>query len=140
MLRNTEKWNAHADWRNAACTLLAFAIYSVPWIVLQTSWPIYVTRAEQRFPAPAVTLVIGLGGLVALVVLLAVAVPHLLARAGGEELAWRWRGGALHAAWFALVVTALHVGLRLPLAFGLQVGAIAAIAVVGAVALYWLRG
>src|SRR5512132_4209507 len=135
-----DKWNVLTDRRNAACTLFAFAIYSIPWILLQVSWPIYVPRAEQRFPAPAVTLGIGLGGLVALVLLLAVAAPRLLAWAGRDELAWRWRGGALHAAWFALVVTALHVGLRLPLAFGLQMGAIIGLVVVGTVALSWMRG
>ena len=135
-----EKWNVHADWRNAACSLLAFSIYSVPWIVLQVSWPIFVAEPEQRFPAPAVTLGIGLGGSVTLVLLLAFVVPRLLARVGWDDLAWRWRGGAIHAAWFALAVTAIHVGMRLPLERGLQVGATAAICVVGGLGLYWLRG
>jgi hypothetical protein len=128
-------WNVRADWRNAACTLLAFLIYSAPWILLQSSWPIYIPRAEQRFPAPAITLAIGLGGTVALVALLVFAVPHLLAWTGWDDLAWRWRGGALHAAWFALVVTAVHVGLRLPLPGGLQVGVILVLAAASAFAL-----
>jgi hypothetical protein len=135
-----EKWNVRTDWRNAACALLAFSIYSVPWIVLQVRWPIFVAEAERRVPAPAVTLGIGLGGGVALLVLLAFAVPRLLAWLGWDELAWRWRGGALHAAWFALAVTAIHVGMRLPLPNGLQVVATVAMCVVGGLGLFWLRG
>ncbi len=135
-----EKWSARADWRNAACALLAFSVYSIPWITLQVGWPIYVVEAKRRFPAPAVTLGVGLGGLMVLVGLLVFAVPRLFVWAGWEDIAWRWRGGALHAAWFALAVTALHVGMRLPLAFGLQVGVIVAIVAGLGVALYWLRG
>jgi hypothetical protein len=134
-----EKWTVHADIRNAACSLLAFALYSIPWILLQVRWPIFVAAAEQRIPAVAVTLAIGLGGSVVLVGLLAVVVPRLLAWMGWGELAWRWRGGAHHAAWFALAVTALHVGMRLPVRSGLQVGVTMAICVAGGLGLFWLR-
>jgi hypothetical protein len=135
-----QRWSIRTDWRNAACALIAFSIYAIPWMVLQVSWPIYVAEAQQRLPAPAVTLGIGLGGIVVLVVLLVFAVPRLLASAGRDELAWRWRGGALHAAWFALAVTAINVGMRLPLPSSYQVGTTVAIFVIGAIALHWLRG
>lgn len=48
--------------------------------------------------------------------------------------------GALHAAWFALAVTAINVGMRLPLPSSFQVGTTVAIVVIGAIALHWLRG
>ena len=64
--------------------------------------------------------------------------PSLLERSGRRELAWRWRGGAIHAAWFGLVVTSGSAALRLPLSNSLRVLSAVALAAVEVLAVRWL--
>ena len=113
-------------------------VYSVPWFVLSARWPLLLAADDPRLPSPAFTLGLGVGGFVAMVLLLAVVVPSLLERSGRPKLAWRWRGGAIHAAGFGLVVTSGSTALRLPLANSLRVLSAVALVAVEVLAVRWL--
>jgi hypothetical protein len=119
-------------------TLLSMAIYSVPWFVLQWRWPMFLQPGEQSLPPLAVTLGLGIGWFVAAVVLLAIVVPNVLARGAHAESARRWRQGAIHAAWFGLVVTSVSAGMRLPLSPSLRVISTLALVVIEVLAVRWL--
>lgn len=86
----------------------------------------------------AVTLAWGVGWFVAAVVLPAVVVPSVMTSVGRFELAFRWRSGAIHAAWFGVVVTAVSAGIRLPLSPLLRIIATVALVVAEILALRWL--
>lgn len=134
-----EAWKPRGDWRNFLATLISMMVYSVPWFVLSARWPLILAADDPRLPSPAFTLGLGVGWFVAMVLLLAVIVPSLLERFGRRELAWRWRGGAFHAAWFGLVVTSCSAAMRLPLSNGLRVLAAMALAAVEVLAVRWLE-
>ena len=114
------------------------ALYSVPWFVFQWRWPVSL-RPFEHLPPVAVTLGLGVGWFVAMVLLLAIVVPGGLVRAGHVATAWRWRRGAIHAAWFGLVVTAGSAGMRLPLSPRIRVIATVALFAVEILALRWRR-
>ena len=113
-------------------------VYSVPWFVFSARWPLVLAADDPCLPSPAFTLGLGVGWFVAMVLLLAVVVPSLLERSGRRELAWRWRGGAIRAAWFGLVVTSGSAALRLPLSNSLRVLAAVALAAIEVFAVRWL--
>jgi hypothetical protein len=133
-----EEWNPRGDWRNFLATLVSMMVYSVPWFVLSARWPLLLAADDPRLPSPAFSLGLGVGWFVTAVLLLAVVVPSLLERFGRRELAWRWRRGAIHAAWFGLVVTSGSAAMRLPLSNGLRVLAAVALAAVEFFAVRWL--
>ena len=126
------------DQRSFLASLLSMAIYAVPWLVLQWRWPTFLRPGEQSLPPLIVTLGLGIGWFVAAVVLLAIVAPEVLARAGHAGSARRWRQGAIHAAWFGLVVTSVSAGMRLPLSPSLRVIATISLVVVEILAVRWL--
>ena len=113
--------------------------YCVPWFVLQRRWPLFASPPFQGPPPLSFTLGLGIGWFVAVVLLLVVLVPSVLAWAGRGDLAWRWRGGAIHGAWVSLTVTSISTGMRLPLSLGLQVVASVALFTVELLAVRWLK-
>lgn len=126
------------DQRSFLATLISMAIYAVPWFVLQSRWPAFLRQGTQPLPPLSVTLGLGTGWFVAAVVLLAIVVPALLTRARAPELAQRWGQGAIHAAWFGLVVTSVSAGMRLPLSPSLRMISTLALVGVEIVAVRWL--
>lgn len=127
-----DRWVVRTDGRHAACALVALLVYSIPWIYLQARWPILVP--EPVLPPVAVTLLVGLGGFFLLFGLLAYALPRALKRRGWRTLARRWKRGARHASWPGHALAAIHVGMRLPVAVGGQVGAAVVLVLAGAIA------
>lgn len=134
-----EEWTPRGNWRNSLVTLLSMFAYGVPWFVLQWRWPLFALPPWQDLPPLLFTLGIGIGWFVAMVLLLVGVVPSVLAWAGRRDLAWRWRGGAIHGAWFGLTVTSISAGMRLPLWLGLQAIATVALFTVELLALRWLK-
>jgi hypothetical protein len=134
-----EEWTPRGDWRNFLASLTAVVAYSVPWFVLQWRWPLFTPPPRQGFPPLLFTLGLGIGWFAAMVVLLVVVVPSLLAWARRGDLAWRLRGGAIHGAWFGLTVTSISTGMRLPLSLGLQVIATGALFTGELLAVRWLK-
>ena len=116
-----ERSHRRLDALGVALRLLAFGLYAIPWIVLQACWPIFVPAARLRLPPVPVTLAIGLGGTVALFALVSMLLPVALSR-GSPGLAARWRSDSLRAFVPCSAFTAVNVGMRLPLAFGAQLG------------------
>ena len=134
-----ETWTPRGDWRNFLATLTSMVVYCAPWLVLQWRWPLFALPPPKRLPPLSFTLGMGIGWFVAVVLLLVVLVPSVLAWAGRDDLAWRWRGGAIHGAWVGLTVTSISTGMRLPLSLGLQMVASVALFTVELLAVRWLK-
>ncbi len=115
-----EEWKPRGDWRNSFASVLSTFAYGVPWLVLLWRWPPFVSPPPQGLPPLSFTLGMGIGWFVAMVLLLVVVVPSVFARAGRGDLAWRWRGGAIHGAWVILPVASFGAGMLLPLSLGLR--------------------
>ncbi len=106
--------------------------------MFQLRWPLFATPPEY---APPLSLILGMGigWFVAMVLLFVVVVPHVLKQAGRGELAWRFRGGALHAAVVGLVFTSVAVGMHLPVPSSIQVLATFVLILVEYLAVRWLQ-
>ena len=133
-----EEWRPRGDWRNLLATVVSMLVYVVPWFVFQWRWPLLLRSGEQSLPPVSVTLGPGVGWLVVMVPVLALLVPSVLTWAGHPEMAWRWRRGAIHAAWFGVVVTSVSAGMRLPLSPLLQVISAMGLLVAEILAVRWL--
>jgi hypothetical protein len=132
-----EEWIRRGDWRDLLATVVSMFAYVAPWFVFQWRWPAYLEPRALRLPPLPATLGLGVGWLVVMVLLLGLVVPSVLARAGYPEMAWRWRHGAIHAAWFGVVVMSVSTGMRLPLSPLLQVLSTMALLGVELLALRW---
>jgi len=80
----------------------------------------------------------GIGWFAAMVLLLIVLVPSVLTRAGWGDLAWRWRGGAIHGACVVLPA-AIGTGMLLPLSLGVRVIMTVALFTVELFVVLWLK-
>jgi hypothetical protein len=134
-----EEWTSRGDRRNLLATVISGLTYIVPWLMFQGRWPLFSTPAERGQPPLSLILGMGIGWFAATVLLFVVVVPNMLARADRGELAWRWRGGALHAAVVGLVFTSVAVGMRLPVPISIQVLATFVLIIVEYFALRWLQ-
>jgi hypothetical protein len=136
-----EEWTPLGDWRNTVTGMISTFAYCVPWFVFDWCWPLHgaLFSPGQHLPPLSFTLGMGIGWFVAMLLLCVVVVPSVLVRAGWDDLAWRWRGGAFRGAGVGIAVTAGSMGMRLPLSPTLQVLATIALILVEYFAVRWLK-
>ena len=119
--------------------MLSTFAYAVPWLVLLWRWPPFGSPPPRGVPPLSFTLSMGIGWYVAMVLLLIVVVPSVLARAGRGDLAWRWRGGAIHGAWVVLPWASFGTGMLLPLSLTFRWIATITFFIVGLLIVLWLK-
>jgi hypothetical protein len=134
-----EEWTSLGTRQNAIASLVSTLAYSAPWLVIVWRWPPFASPPLRGLPPLSFTLGMGIGWYVAMVLLLIVFVPSVLARAGRGELAWSWRGGAIHGAWVALPAASIGTGMLLPLSFSVRVIAVGVLFAVELLAVLWLK-
>jgi hypothetical protein len=131
-----EKWTPMGNWRNVLAGLISLLAYSVPWLIVLLRWPLFGSRGR---PPLSFLLGMGIGWYAAMVLLLIVVVPSVLAWAGRGDLAWRWRGGAIQGAVVCLPAASIGTGMLLPLSLGLRLVASLALFAVELFAVLWLK-
>ncbi len=134
-----EEWTPLGNWRNVLAGLISTFAYNVPWLIVVWRWPPFASPPLRGRPPLSFTLGMGIGWYVAMLLLLVVVVPSVLAWAGRGDLAWRWRGGAIKGAWVVLPAASIGTGMLLPLSLGLRVVATLALFAVELFAVQWLK-
>jgi hypothetical protein len=134
-----QEWTTLGTRQNAIASLLSTLVYSAPWLVIVWRWPPFASPPLRGLPPLGFTLGMGIGWYAAMVLLLVVLVPSVLARAGRGDLAWSWRGGAIKGALIFLPVAAIGTGMLLPLSLGVRVIAAGALFAVELLAVLWLK-
>ncbi len=131
-----EEWTTFGNRQNTLASLISTFAYSVPWLMLLWRWPLF---GSQGRPPLSFLLGMGIGWYMAMVLLLIVLVPSVLAWAGRGDLAWSWRGGAIKGAWLSLPAASIGTGMLLPLSLSLRVVATVALFAVELFVVQWLK-
>jgi hypothetical protein len=134
-----EEWTPLGARQNAISSLVCALAYNVPWLLFLMGLPPFASSPFERRPPLWCTLGMGIGWYVAMVLLLLVLVPSVLARAGRGDLAWSWRGGAINGAFIYLPVASIGTGMLLPLSLGVRVIAVGTLFAVELLAVLWLK-
>jgi hypothetical protein len=134
-----EEWTTLGTRQNAIASLVCALAYGAPWLLFLMGWPPFASPPFERRPPLGWTLGMGIGWYAAIVLLLVVLVPGVLARAGRGDLAWSWRGAAIKGALIYLPVAAIGTGMLLPLSLGVRVIAAGVLFAVELLAVLWLK-